>query len=73
MNKPATYIFTKTVMVLLLIILAVNVSAQKSKQANDLDIKKIELRYPAPGIPFYHFKADIELPKPSIIEVEAAR
>ena len=25
-----------------------------------------------PAIPFYHFKADIELPEPSIIEVEAA-
>ncbi len=72
MNKPATYILAKTVVFLLTMILAVNVNAQKSKQANDLVIKKLELGYPSPGIPFYHFKADIELPQPAIIEVEAA-
>ena len=45
---------------------------QKSKETKELNIKNIELGYPAPGIPFYHFKADLELPQPSIIEVEAA-
>ena len=47
-------------------------SAQKSKEVKELNIKKIELGYPCPGIPFYHFKADIELSQSSIIEVEAA-
>ena len=37
----------------------------------DLKIEKIELGYPNPGIPFYHFKADLELPRSSIIQVEA--
>ena len=37
----------------------------------ELKIKKIELGYPHPRIPFYHFKAELELPKPSIIEVKA--
>ncbi len=40
--------------------------------ANDLDISKIELGYPCPGIPFYHFRADLELPRSSIIEVNAS-
>lgn len=46
--------------------------SQKSKETKELNIRNIELGYPAPGIPFYHFKADIELPQESIIEVEAA-
>lgn len=57
---------------LLNLILITNVSAQKSKETKELNIKKIELGYPSPGIPFYHFKADIELPQESVIEVEAA-
>ena len=46
--------------------------AQKLKENNDLNITKIELGYPSPAIPYYHFKADIELRQSSIIEVEAA-
>ncbi|MCG8310166.1 MAG: hypothetical protein MI975_22400 [Cytophagales bacterium] len=37
-----------------------------------LEISKIELGYPCPAIPFYHFMAELELPEASIIEVEAA-
>ena len=37
-----------------------------------LEITQIELGYPVPSIPFYHFKAKLELPEPSIIEVESA-
>jgi len=44
--------------------------AQKSK-GKELNITHIELGYPTPGIPFYHFKADLDLAQPSIIEVEA--
>jgi hypothetical protein len=46
------------------------ISAQ-GKQKEELLIKKIELAYPCPAIPFYHFKAEVSLPGPAIIEVEA--
>lgn len=36
-----------------------------------LDIQSIELNYPSPAIPFYHFKVVVHLPQPSIIEVKA--
>ncbi len=49
-----------------------SVIAQKAKEDKALTIIKIELGYPDPGIPFYHFKASLELPQASIIEVEAA-
>ena len=39
--------------------------------AKELKIEKIALGYPIPGIPFYHFKAELELPRSSIIQVEA--
>jgi hypothetical protein len=57
---------------LLTFLFASTVSAQKSKEGKDLNVTKIEFGYPSPGIPFYHLKADIELPQSSIIEVEAA-
>jgi hypothetical protein len=43
-----------------------------SNFSQELIIKKIELGHPVPEIPFYHFKADLELPVESIIEVEAS-
>lgn len=46
--------------------------AQKTKAAGQLNIRSIELNYPVLGIPFYHFRAEVELPRESIIEVEAA-
>jgi hypothetical protein len=45
--------------------------AQKPKERKDLNIVKMEVGYPYPQIPHYHFKAEIELPYASIIEVEA--
>jgi len=42
------------------------------KKTDGLTIKNIELGYPVPGIPFYHFRAELELAEPSIIEVEAS-
>ena len=33
--------------------------SQRSKETSQLNIKKIELGYPSPATPFYHFKADI--------------
>jgi len=50
----------------ILIIFVSNVTGAKK-----LSIKHIELDFPTPGIPFYHFKAELELPRSSIIEVEA--
>jgi len=37
-----------------------------------LNVVKIEMNYPVPAIPYYHVKADIELPVSSMIEVEMA-
>jgi len=37
-----------------------------------LKISKLELGFPCPAIPFYYLKAELELPYPSIIEVEVA-
>ncbi len=38
----------------------------------ELKIHGLELGYPTPGVPYYYLKADLELPGPSIIEVEVA-
>ncbi|MCK3684070.1 hypothetical protein [Maribellus sp. YY47] len=46
-------------------------SQAKEKQAK-LTIESMELGYPVPAIPFYHFIAKLDLPEASIIEVEAA-
>lgn len=57
----------------MLLFLTINVAfGQRSKSPSALNIVKLELGYPHPAIPFYHFKADIELPQEYIIEVEAA-
>ncbi|MDR2041612.1 MAG: hypothetical protein LBP98_04760 [Tannerella sp.] len=40
--------------------------------AGSLKITRMELGYPVPSIPFYHFRAEMELPEPSMIEVEAS-
>ena len=37
-----------------------------------LNIRQLEMNYPVPAIPYYHVKADIELPQSSMIEVEMA-
>lgn len=54
------------------IMIVISTNGQKSGGTQQLNIKKIELAYPTPAIPFYHFKADLELPQPSMVEVEAA-
>jgi len=72
MKKLKLLLFKKSFAFLLIMICVLTLSAQKSKVNKELTIKNIELGYPCPGIPFYHLKADIELPQSSIIEVEAA-
>lgn len=47
-------------------------SVHAQKKTDGLTIQNIELGYPVPGIPFYHFRAELELAEPSIIEVEAS-
>ena len=37
-----------------------------------LNVVKLDINYPAPAIPYYHIKADIQLPNSSMIEVEMA-
>jgi len=44
----------------------------KNDKNKVLSVHKLELGYPCPAIPFYHFIAELELPYASIIEVEAA-
>jgi hypothetical protein len=46
-----------------------SVSAKENQ--TQLNIVKIEMGVPEPSIPFYHFIAEIDLPEPSIIEVQA--
>lgn len=45
--------------------------AEGQKISGPLNLESIELRYPTPAIPFYHFEAKVHLPEPSIIEVRA--
>lgn len=44
----------------------------KGSKTGELKITSIELGYPCPAMPFYHVIAELELPHPSIIEVQAA-
>jgi hypothetical protein len=57
--------------IILFCCLFLNVLANAKDKTNSLKITHIELGYPVPGIPFYHFKAQLELNQPSIIEIEA--
>jgi len=41
-----------------------------SAAKDELQIHAVELNYPCPAIPFYYLKAELELPRPSMIEVE---
>lgn len=64
---------TKTIYITaLLLAILFDISGVKAKEnVKELNIKHIELGSPVPAIPFYHFIADLELPEPSIIEVQA--
>ncbi|MBK6284256.1 MAG: hypothetical protein IPF54_17895 [Draconibacterium sp.] len=59
----------KTAILLASIFVIINVDAKEVLK--ELNIKHIELGPPVPAIPFYHFIAEIDLPEPSIIEVQA--
>ncbi|NOY96378.1 MAG: hypothetical protein GXO81_08375 [Chlorobi bacterium] len=54
------------------LLFALIILGSKIQAKETLIVKHVELGYPCPAIPFYHFSADLELPEPSIIEVQAA-
>jgi len=58
--------------ILVLFVFIFGVLAGHAKDKPQLQISHIELGYPVPAIPFYHFKAELQLPDSSIIEVRAA-
>lgn len=61
----------KTAVILLFtFLLILPLTAQRAKQRETLQIKNIELLYPNPAVPYYHLKANLELPRASMIEVE---
>ena len=60
----------ETMKYLLILLLALYGTSNVSAQKQQLKIVNMELGYPSPAIPFYHLRADLELPNPSIIEVE---
>ncbi len=64
------YHFTQWLFLFLL--LAAMPAFAKEKGSKELVIRELKLDYPSPAIPFYHFQAELELPHPAIIEVEAA-
>ena len=47
-------------------------SVSGAPRPTDLKIGQMDLGYPNPAIPFYHLRAQLQLPNPSIIEVEIA-
>jgi len=55
-----------------LILVMVNSLQVAGASKEVLTIKNAELGYPCPAIPFYFLKAELELPYPSIMEVEVA-
>lgn len=57
--------------IIILSLLISNIGIASSAKDNILKVNNLELGYPCPAIPFYHFIAELELPQPSIIEVEA--
>lgn len=72
--KTRGFFPSKSPVALIILLLTYNglINSQESKRRINLLIRNIDLEYPSPGIPFYHFKAEMELPESSIIEVEAS-
>lgn len=48
------------------------ISAFAQNTPGELSVRSIQLDYPKPGIPFYHCRASVSLPKAHIIEVSMA-
>jgi hypothetical protein len=62
----------KSLFLTILSLILVNNSYAGTNKDSELKLTKLEIGYPCPAIPFYHFLAEIELPHASIIEVEAS-
>lgn len=56
----------------LLILFCIPAAKGTTAPKEELKINNLELNFPCPAIPYYYLKADIELPNPSIIEIEVA-
>jgi hypothetical protein len=54
----------------LITVVAFALCAGSVVHAQTLKLVKLELNYPSPAIPYYHLKADIDLPAASMIEAE---
>jgi hypothetical protein len=54
----------------LITVVGFTICAGSVVHAQTLKLVKLELSYPSPAIPYYHLKADIDLPAASMIEVE---
>ena len=67
MKRYITYSFT-----VLFFLFTTIFSFGKGDKNSELKVHKLELGFPCPAIPFYHFIAELELPEASIIEVETA-
>ena len=74
MIKCVAVFFAKILISLipLLLIDGSSIYAQKSQKNENLIIQEIELGYPCPSIPYYHLKAKLQLPHPSIMEIEVS-
>ena len=60
---------TNTCFSIFFILLTTSIAFSNDRPPKDLEFASLELGYPCPSIPFYHIKAKINLPEPSIIEV----
>jgi len=61
----------KTIRIFILFCL-VGILSHPVVHGQKLNVVKLEINYPVPAVPYYHVKADFELPYSSMIEVEMA-
>ncbi len=66
--KKSVFQYSKFLFGCMVLFLFINANSY----SQSVNISHIELGHPVPGIPYYHFKAGLELSEPSIIEVEAS-
>lgn len=52
------------------LLFAVITSLSLSVSGQKLNVSRLDINYPVPAVPYYHIKADLQLPNPSMIEVE---
>ncbi len=62
----------KVSLVSLILLVAVLIGAPQCTLADPPLVKKLTLEYPNPAIPYYHLKAELEVPEPSMLDVEVS-